>query len=205
VSGALAYHFKAMKTDKTELSVELFKDRKHWASWLDKHQAKSPGLWLRLATKGSGIASVTYAEALEVALCYGWIDGQKKSYDESSWLQKFTPRGDRSLWSKVNREKAEDLIRTGSMKPAGQAAIERAKQNGRWEAAYDSPGKATVPDDFQAELDRHPQARKFFATLNSANRYAILWRIQTAKKAETRAKRIQQFIEMLERGEKIHG
>ncbi len=190
---------------KAELPIELFKDQKHWATWLDKHHADSPGAWLRLAKKGSGISSVSYAEALEVALCYGWIDGQKKSYDEDSWLQKFTPRGDRSLWSKVNREKAEELIRTDRMKPAGLAAVERAKENGRWEAAYDSPGKATVPDDFQAELDRNPKAREFFATLNSANRYAILWRIQTAKKAETRAKRIQQFIEMLERGEKIHG
>lgn len=194
-----------MKSEKTELPIELFKDQKHWAAWLDKHHAESPGVWLRLAKKGSEIRSVSYAEALEVALCYGWIDGQKKSYDESSWLQKFTPRGDRSLWSKVNREKAENLIRTGSMKPAGLAAIERARENGRWEAAYDSPGKATVPDDFQAELDRHPKASEFFATLNSANRYAILWRIQTVKKAETRAKRIRQFIEMLERGEKIHG
>ena len=193
-----------MKPEKTELPVELFKDQKHWASWLDRRHAESPGVWLRLAKKGSGIQSVSYAEALEVALCYGWIDGQKKSYDESSWLQKFTPRGGRSLWSKVNREKAEELIRTGRMKPAGMAAIERAKENGRWEAAYDSPGKATIPDDFQAELDRHPKAKEFFSTLNSANRYAILWRIQTVKKAETRARRIQQFIEMLERHEKIH-
>jgi uncharacterized protein YdeI (YjbR/CyaY-like superfamily) len=194
-----------MKPEKTELPIELFKDQKHWTAWLDKHHGESPGLWLQLAKKGSDIQSVTYAEALEVALIYGWIDGQKKAYDESSWLQKFTPRGDRSLWSKVNREKAEELIRTGRMKPAGLAAVERAKQNGRWEAAYDSPGKATVPDDFQAELDRHPKAKEFFATLNSANRYAILWRIQTVKKAETRARRIQQFIEMLERHEKIHG
>lgn len=190
---------------KPELPIELFPDPKHWADWLDQHHSKSPGAWLRLAKKGSGLQSVSYAEALEVALCYGWIDGQKKSHDESSWLQKFTPRGDRSLWSKVNREKAEELIRTGRMKPAGLAAVERAKENGRWEAAYDSPGKATVPEDFQAELDRRPKAKEFFATLNGANRYAILWRLQTAKKPETRAKRMQQFLEMLERGEKIHG
>lgn len=193
-----------MKSEKTELPVELFKDQKHWSAWLDKHHGKSPGLWLRLAKKGSDIPSVSYAEALEVALCHGWIDGQKKAFDESFWLQKFTPRGDRSLWSKINREKAEDLIRTGRMMPAGLAAIDRARQNGRWEAAYDSPGNATVPSDFQAELDRHPKAKAFFGTLNSANRYAILWRIQTVKKAETRARRIQQFIEMLERNEKIH-
>jgi uncharacterized protein YdeI (YjbR/CyaY-like superfamily) len=194
-----------MKSEKTELPVELFEDQKHWAAWLDKHHGGSSGLWLRLAKKGSDIQSVSYAEALEVALCYGWIDGQKKAYDESSWLQKLTPRGDRSLWSKVNREKAEELIRTGRMKPAGLAAVERARQNGRWEAAYDSPSNATVPSDFQAELDRHPKAKAFFDTLNSANRYAILWRIQTVKKAETRARRIRQFIEMLERNEKIHG
>lgn len=193
-----------MKSEKTELPVELFKDQKHWAAWLDEHHGKSPGLWLRLAKKGSDIQSVSYAEALEVALCHGWIDGQKKAFDDSSWLQKFTPRGDRSLWSKINREKAEELIRTGRMMPAGLAAIERARQNGRWEAAYDSPGNATVPSDFQAELDRHPKAKAFFGTLNNANRYAILWRIQTVKKAETRARRIRQFIEMLERNEKIH-
>jgi len=194
-----------MKIEKAELPIELFPDQKHWADWLEKHHSESPGAWLRLAKKGSGLQSVSYAEALEVALCYGWIDGQKKSYDESSWLQKFTPRGDRSLWSKVNREKAEELIRTDRMKPAGLAAVERARENGRWEAAYDSPGKATVPEDFQAELDRRPKAKEFFATLNGANRYAILWRLQTAKKSETRAKRMQQFLEMLERGEKIHG
>lgn len=189
---------------KAELPIELFQDQKHWATWLDQHHADSPGVWLRLAKKGSGIRSLSYFEALEEALCYGWIDGQKKSYDESSWLQKFTPRGDRSLWSKVNREKAEELIRSGRMQPAGQKAVERAKENGRWEAAYDSPGKATVPEDFQEELDRRPKAKEFFATLNGANRYAILWRLQTAKKAETRAKRMKQFLEMLERGEKIH-
>jgi uncharacterized protein YdeI (YjbR/CyaY-like superfamily) len=192
-----------MASEKTELPVKLFKDQKSWSDWLDRHHDEA-GLWLRLAKKASDIQSVSYAEALEVALCYGWIDGQKKIYDESSWLQKFTPRGDRSLWSKVNREKAEELIQSGQMKPAGLAAIERAKENGRWEAAYDSPSNATVPSDFQAELDRHPEAKEFFATLNGANRYAILWRIQTVKKAETRARRIQQFIEMLERKEKIH-
>jgi uncharacterized protein YdeI (YjbR/CyaY-like superfamily) len=194
-----------MKSEKPELPVKLFKDQKSWSDWLDEHYDRSSGLWLRLAKKASDIQSVSYAEALEAALCYGWIDGQKKTFDESSWLQKFTPRGDRSLWSKVNREKAEVLIRGGRMKPAGLAAIERAKGNGRWEAAYDSPGKATVPSDFQAELDRNPEAKEFFGTLNGANRYAILWRIQTVKKAETRARRIRQFIGMLERKERIHG
>jgi uncharacterized protein YdeI (YjbR/CyaY-like superfamily) len=147
---------------------------------------------------------VSYAEALDIALCYGWIDGQKKSYDESSWLQKWTPRGLKSIWSKVNREKIQQLTERGRMQPAGIAAVEAAKQDGRWDAAYDSPSQATVPDDFQAALDRHPQASAFFATLNSQNRYGILWRIQTAKKRETRAKRIQQFIELLERHETLY-
>lgn len=147
---------------------------------------------------------MTYDEAVEVALCYGWIDGQKKSYDEKSWLQKFTPRGAKSIWSKINRAKAERLIESGQMKPAGLQAVESARQDGRWEAAYDSPSNATVPEDFQAALDRNAQAQVFFATLNKANRYAILFRVQTAKKAETRAKRIEQFISMLAKQEKLH-
>ncbi|MBS1787911.1 MAG: YdeI/OmpD-associated family protein [Acidobacteria bacterium] len=184
--------------------VTLFASQKDWAKWLDKHHASSSGLWLRLAKKASELTSVSYAEALDVALCYGWIDGQKKSYDEESWLQKFTPRGAKSIWSKINREKAESLIETGKMSPAGLRAIESAKRDGRWDAAYDSQSKASIPEDFQAELDRNPKAKEFFAKLNSANRYAILWRVQTAKKAETRARRIHQFIEMLERNETLH-
>ncbi len=195
---------KSTRSTPSELSVKSFKGQEDWADWLDKNHAKSTGVWLRIAKKTANTRSVSYDEALQVALSYGWIDGQKKSYDESAWLQKFTPRGPKSIWSKVNREKAEALIRNGQMKPAGLAAVERAKQDGRWEAAYDSPRRAAVPSDFQAELDRHAKAKAFFATLNSANRYAILWRIQTAKKAETRAKRIEQFIQMLERGEKLH-
>jgi uncharacterized protein YdeI (YjbR/CyaY-like superfamily) len=141
---------------------------------------------------------VSYDEAVEVALCYGWIDGQSKSYDESSWLQKFTPRRTKSIWSKINREKVERLIKNGQMKPAGLQAIESAKQDGRWDAAYDLTVLPPLPSDFQAELDKNPAAQAFFATLNSQNRYAILFRIQTAKKAETRAKRIEQLIRMLE-------
>ena len=193
-----------MKPAKTELPIELFKDQKHWASWLDKHHAKSPGAWLRLAKKGSEIQSVSYAEALEVALCYGWIDGQKKAYDDSSWLQKFTPRGDRSLWSKVNREKAEALIQSGRMQPSGLAEVERAKGDGRWEAAYDAARTAVVPPDLQAALDARPEARDFFAHLDGTNRFAVLWRVQTAKRAETRARRIEVLVDMLARGEKIH-
>ena len=195
---------KSANAVKGELTILLFENPKAWKAWLDEHHASSPGLWLRLAKKASGLQSTTYAEALDVALCYGWIDGQKKTYDEKSWLQKFTPRGAKSIWSKINTEKVEQLISSGQMKPAGLKAIEQAKQDGRWAAAYASQSKATVPDALQAALDKHAQAKAFFATLNSANRYAILFRVHTAKKAETRAKRIQQFIEMLDRGEKFH-
>ena len=192
------------RTTSTDLPVLLFPDTKALSTWLEEHHAASPGLWLRIAKKGAGVESVTYAEALEVALLYGWIDGQKKSFDEESWLQKFTPRGARSIWSKINREKAEALIAKGRMKPAGLAAVEQARQNGRWDAAYDRQGAATVPDDLQAALDENPRAKAFFATLNSVNRYAILFRIQTVKKAETRARKIQQFVKMLEEEKKIH-
>ena len=187
-----------------DLPVLLFASQHEWEVWLHEHHAASRGVWLRHAKKASGLQSVSYAEALDVALCYGWIDGQKKSYDESSWLQKWTPRGAKSIWSKVNREKVQQLTDSGRMQPAGMAAVEAAKQDGHWDAAYDSPSQATVPDDFQAALDRNPQANAFFATLNKQNKYAILWRIQTAKKAETRAKRIQQFVDMLERHEKLY-
>jgi len=194
----------AKKYARAELPIELFEDQDAWAAWLESNHADSPGLWLRHAKKASHLASVSYAEALDVALCYGWIDGQKKSYDESSWLQKWTPRGAKSIWSKINREKALKLIEQARIQPAGLAEVERAKQDGRWEAAYDSHSTATVPDDLQAALDSNAEAGAFFATLNGTNRYAILFRIQTAKKAETRAKRIREFIGMLERHEKMH-
>ncbi|MDB5036113.1 MAG: hypothetical protein JWQ98_3354 [Chlorobi bacterium] len=187
-----------------DLPILPFETADDWAAWLEAHHASSPGVWLMFAKKGSDIPSVTYAEALDAALCHGWIDGQKKANDAATWLQKFTPRGPRSIWSKINRDKAEGFINDGRMRPAGLAAIQRAKQNGQWDAAYDSPSKAVVPEDFQSELNRHPQALAFFATLNSANRYAMTFRIQTAKKAETRAKRIQEFIRMLENSEKFH-
>jgi uncharacterized protein YdeI (YjbR/CyaY-like superfamily) len=186
------------------LPVRLFKSKQDWASWLEKNHRKSAGLWLRLAKKDSGLRSVSYKEALEVALCYGWIDGQKRPESEEAWRQKFIARSNRSVWSKINREKALALIANGEMKAAGLEAIQNAKRNGRWEAAYDSPSGAAVPADFQAALDASKRASAFFKTLDRANRYAVLWRIQTVKKAETRARKIQQFIEMLERGEKIH-
>ena len=191
-----------MKT--TDLPIQSFASKTKWAEWLAKQHDKSAGVWLKLAKKDSGIPSVTYDEALDVALCYGWIDGQKKGFDNEHWLQKFTPRGPKSIWSKINTEKAEGLIAAGEMKPAGLKAIEAARQDGRWDAAYSSQRNMSVPEDFQAALDKNKKAKIFFTTLNSANRYAILFRIQTAKKAETRAKHIQQFIQMLERGEKLH-
>jgi uncharacterized protein YdeI (YjbR/CyaY-like superfamily) len=195
---------KPKQEANSNLPVQLFKDEKRWVAWLDKNHLTSSGLWLRIAKKAGNVKSLSYAEALEVALCYGWIDGQKKTFDESTWLQKFTPRGPRSIWSTINREKAKELIKNGLMKPAGLKAIERAKENGRWEAAYDSQSKITLPDDLRIELDKNVKAKAFFATLNSVNRYAILFRLQTAKKAETREKRLRQFIDMLEKNEKLH-
>jgi uncharacterized protein YdeI (YjbR/CyaY-like superfamily) len=194
-----------MKAPAPELPVILFDDQAAWAAWLDEHHADSPGVWLRLAKKGAPYASVSYAEALDEALCYGWIDSQKKTFDQHSFLQKFGPRGARSIWSKVNREKIRALTEAGRMKPAGIQAVESAKADGRWDAAYDPASTATVPDDLQAALDANPRAKEFFATLTGANRYAILFRVQTARKPETRAKRIATVVEMLERNEKIHG
>jgi uncharacterized protein YdeI (YjbR/CyaY-like superfamily) len=188
----------------TELPVLPFASKKKWADWLARQHDKSTGVWLKIAKKDAGIASVTYDEALDVALCYGWIDGQKKGFDEQFWLQKFTPRGPKSIWSKINTEKAERLIASGEMQPAGLRAIELAKQDGRWETAYAGQKTISVPKDLQAALDKNKKAKAFFATLNSVNRYAILFRIHNAKRPETRARRIQQFVEMLERGEKIH-
>lgn len=184
--------------------TKLFKTKQEWVAWLDRKHKESSGLWLQLAKKGSKYKSVTYGEALEVALCYGWIDGQKRPQDEDIWLQRFIPRSARSVWSKINREKALALIASGEMKPAGLAAVEQAKQRGRWESAYDSPRGAVVPDDFKDALDASPQAKAFFETLDKANRYAVLWRIQTVKKPETRARKIKKFVAMLEGKEKIH-
>lgn len=188
----------------SDLKISLFQNKDAWEDWLSNHFDSSSGLWLRISKKQAELPSITYPEALEVALCYGWIDGQKKKYDEISWLQKFTPRGPRSIWSKINRAKALELIERGMMKPAGLAAIERARKNGQWESAYDSFKTTTIPPDLQMALNKSPEAAAFFATLNSQNRYAILFRIQTAKKSETRQKRIEQFIRMLERHEKLY-
>jgi uncharacterized protein YdeI (YjbR/CyaY-like superfamily) len=187
-----------------ELPILPFENKKKWSSWLAKEHAKTAGVWLKLAKKDSGIASITYEEALDVALCYGWIDGQKKGFDEKYWLQKFTPRGAKSIWSKINTEKAERLIASGDMKPAGLKAIESAKQDGRWAAAYASQKNIAVPDDLQAALDTNKKAAAFFSTLKSAERYSFLFRLHHVKTPETRAKKIRQFVEMLERGDKLH-
>ena len=184
--------------------LRLFEDQERWISWLRKNHATSSGVWLRIARKGAGVRSVSYLQAVEAALCFGWIDGQKKSGAKSYWLQRFAPRSPKSIWSKINREKAMRLIELGQMNAAGLREVERAKRDGRWDAAYDSPSGAGIPADFQAALDKNPGAKAFFATLDSRNRYSVLFRIQTAQKAETRAKRIKEFAEMLSRQEKIH-
>ncbi len=181
-----------------------FASAEAWERWLSQHHDDSDGVWLKLAKKTSGIPSVTHAEALDVALCYGWIDGQGSSYDDDHWLARFTPRRPKSRWSKVNQGKVAELIATGRMRPAGLAAIEAAKADGRWDAAYDSQATATVPEDLQWELDAHPQASAFFASLNRANRYSILHRVAAAKTPENRAARISKFVAMLEEGRAIH-
>lgn len=182
----------------------LFKSARAFETWLKKHHASSDGLWLQIAKRGADEPSVTYAEAVEIALCWGWIDGQKKGLDDQHFLQRFTPRRARSVWSKVNVEKVAALIAAGRMQAPGLAQVDAAKADGRWARAYDGARTSVVPDDLQAALDAQPPAKAFFATLNASNRYAVLWRIQTAVKPETRARRIEQLVDMLARGEAIH-
>ena len=187
-----------------EQPVMFFETQAEFREWLEAEHAKSDGIWLKFAKKASGITSLNYADALDVALCFGWIDGQSKSLDETFYLQRWTPRRKRSPWSKRNVDKVAELIEAGLMHPAGQAEIDRAKADGRWDRAYDGPKNATVPDDLQAALDANPKAAEFFATLSGSNRYAILYRLQDAKKPETRQRRLEKFIGMLERGEKLY-
>jgi uncharacterized protein YdeI (YjbR/CyaY-like superfamily) len=195
---------KKSTTGPAPAPIRGFKTQNDFATWLEKNHTSSPGLWVRIARKGAGTKSITYAEGVETALCFGWIDAQKLPEGDSAWLQRFMPRQPRSIWSKINREKALALIAGGRMKPAGLEEVDRARKDGRWDAAYDSPSGATVPADFEKELERHPKAKAFFKTLSRANSYAITWRIQTAKKSETRERRIRTFIEMLEKGETLH-
>lgn len=185
-------------------SIFLFKNSAEWEKWLEKNCEKSDGIWIRFANKNSGLISMSYAEAVDVALCYGWIDSLVNKYDAISHIQKFTPRRKRSIWSKINREKVERLIKEGKMRPSGMAQVEAAKKDGRWEAAYDSPTTSTIPEEFMVELRKNIKAKEFFTTLNKSNLYAISWRLQTAKKPETKANRIQQIIAKLAKREKFH-
>lgn len=184
--------------------VLAFANQAKFRAWLDKNHAKTPEIWLRLAKKGTGIKSVSYQEAVEVALCYGWIDGLVRRLDDDYYIQRFTPRRAKSKWSKINRAKVEELIRIGKMKPPGLAEIERAKTDGRWDAAYDSPSTIEVPDDFRRALARNQKARKFFEALNKSNRYAVLYQIHDAKRPETRARRIKKFVEIFAEGTKLY-
>jgi len=195
----------AMKPELgSKVETRLFANQRAWDAWLRRNHQSSGGLWLLLAKKGSSRKSVSYIEALESALCFGWIDGQKKAHDDYFWLQRFTPRRPRSIWSKVNRTRALALIAQGRMSAAGLKEVERAKADGRWDEAYEPASSAKVPSDLQAALDGNLKAKTFFSTLDGANRYAVLWHVHTAKRAETRAKRIAKYIEMLARQEKLH-
>lgn len=194
----------AMAAAKEDYELRKFATQREFEQWLSRHHATAPGIRVQIAKKASGIRSIDYAQALEVALCYGWIDGQSKSIDSEWYWQRFTPRRARSLWSKRNREIVARLIQEGRMRAAGQAEIDRAKADGRWDAAYDSPAKATIPPDLAAALRRSTAAKKFFESLDSQNRYAILHRLMTAKKPETRAKRLATFVEMLKEKRTIY-
>jgi uncharacterized protein YdeI (YjbR/CyaY-like superfamily) len=184
--------------------VIRFTDAGEFEAWLEENHHRSPGVWLRIARKHTGEPSISYAEAVELALCFGWIDGQKAREDDEHWLQRFTPRSRRSRWSRINRDKARELIASGRMRPAGLAEVERARGDGRWDAAYEGQRTARVPEELQRELDRDPRAREAFDGLDARNRYAIIWRINDAKRPETRARRVATYLDMLRRGERIH-
>jgi uncharacterized protein YdeI (YjbR/CyaY-like superfamily) len=191
-------------TAGVELEIVAFSSPKMWERWLAKNHAAASGVWLRFFKKDSGVATVTYAEALDGALCFGWIDGQVRKHDVQSWLQRFTPRRARSLWSKRNREHVARLTASGKMRAAGLKQVEAARADGRWDCAYDSPSKMTVPQDFLKALAKNKKALAFFKSLNKTNVYSIAWRLQTAKKPETRAKRLQAVLDMLASGKKFH-
>lgn len=193
----------AMELHK-DLPVLPFPDAPSWERWLERNHADTPGLWLKLAKRASGIATVSYAEAVEVALCFGWIDSQKAGWDELWFLQRFTPRRARSRWSRANRDKAQELESEGRLRPAGAREVELARADGRWEAAYVGQASAQAPADLQRELDRDPRAREFFESLESHNRYAIVYRIEEARRPQTRAQRVERFMKMLRAGEKLH-
>jgi len=192
-----------METFK-DLPVILFDNQKELKEWLSKNYSQIHGIWIKIAKKNSGKTSVTYNEAIEEALCYGWIDGQINRYNDDYYIQKFTPRGPKSVWSKINVAKIENLIKENRLQPSGLQAVKVAKSNGAWDAAYDSSSTFTIPEDFQAALKENPKAKQFFETLNRANTYAIYWHLETAKRPETRQARIEKFINMLNKGEKLH-
>jgi uncharacterized protein YdeI (YjbR/CyaY-like superfamily) len=181
-----------------------FASAAEWEQWLEANHAESDGVWIKMAKKAAGIESVHYPEVLDSALCFGWIDGRREALDGQYFLQRFTPRRARSRWSRINRDKAERLIADGRMRPAGLAEVQRAQADGRWDAAYDGQKSITIPEDLQRELDARPDAKAFFAELSGQNRYAILYRLHDAKRPETRARRLAQFLAMLEAGETIH-
>jgi uncharacterized protein YdeI (YjbR/CyaY-like superfamily) len=186
------------------IEMLTFRSASEFRKWLSANHRQSDGIWLRIFKKEAGERTISYAEALDEALCFGWIDGQKQRHDESSWLQRFTPRRAKSGWSRINTQHAERLLRTGRVKAEGRVQIDAAKKDGRWKAAYDSPSNATFPDDFLAELRKNKKAQAFFESLNKANRYAIAYRLQTAKKPETRQRRMETILAMLARGEAFH-
>ncbi|MGQ4516672.1 YdeI/OmpD-associated family protein [Streptomyces sp. DW26H14] len=191
-----------------DVEIVAFESAEAFGAWLGENHSLSSGIWLKLRKKGPkkgpGTVALDYATALDVALCYGWIDGRKAAFDDQWWLQRFTPRTPRSKWSKRNRDKVAALAEQGRMRPPGQAEVDRAKADGRWEAAYDGARTATVPDDLAAALAAVPAAAEFFGTLDRQNRYAILYRVQDAKRPETRARRIEKYVAMLAKGEKLH-
>ena len=190
---------------KSELKpIRAFKTQQDFETWLEKNQHKPGGVWIRFARKSSGIKSITHPEALETALCFGWIDALRRPESDTTYLQRFVPRRYKSLWSQINRAKALSLVESGRMRPSGHAEIERARQDGRWEAAYPSPANARISPEFERELDHHPKAKTFFETISRVNRYAILWRLATAKTEEKRDQLTRKFIDMLEKGETIH-
>jgi uncharacterized protein YdeI (YjbR/CyaY-like superfamily) len=186
------------------LPIVLFPDVAAFSSWLARHHADSPGAWLQIAKKGARVRSIGYVEAIEVALMWGWIDGQKRAHDADSWLQRFTRRGPKSLWSQINRERVQALIDRGEMQPSGLAEVERARADGRWDAAYSPASRIELPEDFARALAADRTAAAAFAGLDAANRYAMLWRLQTARKPETRARNLARFVEMLRNGDKLH-
>jgi uncharacterized protein YdeI (YjbR/CyaY-like superfamily) len=191
-------------TSKSELPIVEFRSGLEWARWLDQNHADARGVWLKFAKKNSGATTVSYDEAVEEALCHGWIDGQVARHDERYYLQRFTPRRPRSRWSQINRGRAERLIAQKRMKPAGLSQVEAARSDGRWDAAYEPASSATVPEDLQRALDENPAAKAFFETLGGSNRYAILYRVHDAKRPETRARRIAEFVSMLAEHRTLH-